>query len=532
MTRRSQSGFSKKNEKAHAQDHLQWSRRDFMKTAGLTTSMGMILGSMPLKAFTSMAANFAGDTDNILVMIRLVGGNDALNTIVPIYDYGTYSSLRPTIGHKQSELINLTDEFAVPKVASDFKTLWDRDILRVINGIGYPDQNLSHFRSTDIWATAEPDTEINEGWLTRLITLDEPDILVDPPEHPSAIQIGSSGNLTFNTENNNNLSVNVSNIDQLFQVAEDGTFYSTDQLSDCLHGQQVEYLRNVANHTFRYADVIKQAYEASTTSVSYTRTQLADQLALIARLIKGGLRSSFYLITLNGFDTHADQISRQSGLLHALSTGMKEFYEDLASANVDKRVLSMTSSEFGRRPQQNSSGGTDHGAASKLFLFGPAVNGSGFVGDHPDLSDLDGVGNLKYSVDFRSVYSFILVNWLCFPESAVPEVLFQAFDPVDLGFTCSTTRTISAGDNMENFYVSRQSARSCLIHLTMKTTSRCSIVVYDSLGRQISILHQGLLLKGPHEYVFNGNTGNLSPGLYFVVMKNRGKISTRKFTIF
>lgn len=528
---RSFSGLSKKNNEAHSHDHQMWSRRDFVKSLGLTTTMGMFLGTMPISVIPSAGNNFTGDTDNILIIIRLVGGNDALNMIVPLYDYGTYQSLRPTIAHKRSSLINLSDEIAIPETASSFMPMWNSGKMKVIHGAGYPDQNLSHFRSTDIWATAEPEEENTQGWLGELITLYDPDIVMHPPEHPAAIQIGNSGNLTFNNGSNTNLSFNVSNTDQLFQFAENGNLYPVENLSDCLHGQQLEYARTIANSTFRYADVVKEAYEASTNSVNYLKSQLADQLALVARLIKGGLQSSFYLVNLNGFDTHANEAELHNGLMEVLSANVTQFYDDLASTNDDKRVLTMTSSEFGRRPQQNASGGTDHGAAAAMLLFGPALNGNGFIGEHPSLQDLDQVGNLKYSNDFRHIYSSIMVNWLCFPESVMQDVLETSFNPLDLGFSCSSSRTMHVLSEVDNMKLLTRSGRIYTLELSVNTELYCSVLVYDNMGKLIADLHKGTLFRGKHPFEFRASENFAGPGMYYFVVRGKNGVKSIKFMV-
>lgn len=529
--RRNTAGLTDNNKEEHLKDHYQWSRRDFMRTMGLTTSMGMLVGSNPLKAFTSVNTNYTGDTDRIVVIIRLAGGNDGLNTIVPIYDYGRYQQLRPTIAHAQSELTNLNDSFAIPNSASAFMNLWQDGKMKVINGVGYPDQNLSHFRSTDIWSTAEPEQEVTTGWLGKLITLADPDINEDPPEHPAAIQIGNSGNLTFNGDDSLNLSFQVSNTNQLFQIAEQGLFYSIDQLPDCLHGEQVEYVRKIANSTFRYAEVIQQAYEGTTNTLEYTNSSLASQLAIVARLIKGGLRTSFYMVNLNGFDTHANQPGAHNNLMRWLSANVDEFYRDLESGNEDQRVITMTSSEFGRRPRQNSSNGTDHGAAAPLLMFGPALDGNGFLGTHPDLSDLDNAENLKYSTDFRQVYQTVMTDWLCFPQTEVENVLGESFGSLDLGFSCSSTRSVSSYYDLSEVKMHTHDFDHFTFSVDIPVSAKGQVSIFNIQGQEVAKLFRGLMHSGNNQFELYPRSHNLSPGLYIFVLRLGSSTAKRKFMV-
>jgi uncharacterized protein (DUF1501 family) len=529
--KRSAKGLSKDNKKAHSKDHMYWSRRDFMRTMGVTTSVGMLMGSNPLHAYTSLNNNYTGQTENIVVLIRLVGGNDGLNTIVPLYDYGRYQQLRPSLAHPQNELINLSDEFAIPQSASAFMDLWQDGQMKVIHGVGYPEQNLSHFRSTDIWSTAEPQEEVTSGWLGKLITLDDPDISVDPPDHPAAIQIGNSGNLTFNDPDNVNLSFQVSNTDQLFQIAEEGLFYPVNGLPDCLHGEQLEYVRNIANSTFRYADVIKQAYEGTGNAVQYTNSSLANQLAIVARLIKGGLRTSFYMVNLGSFDTHANQPNTHDNLLRWLSSNVKEFYQDLAAGGAEQRVLSMTTSEFGRRPQQNASNGTDHGAAAPQMLFGPALEGNGFIGTHPDLNDLDHVNNLKYSTDFRQVYQALMTDWLCFPTTEVEDVIGESFESMELGFSCRGTRTVSSFYELGAVKMQTHNPRHFTFKVDIPQNLRGEAMVYDLQGKLVARLFRGSMMRGTNQFVLQTERYQMPAGLYIFLLRAGSSQVKKKFMV-
>lgn len=531
--KRSLQGLSHQNKKAHAQDHHFWSRRDFMHTMGLSTSMAMLLGRSPLRAFSSRPTNFTGSTDRVTVMIRLAGGNDGLNTIIPVYEYSRYRSLRPNLAFDQNQLTPLSQEFAVPSTAQGFTQMWQEGMMKVVHGVGYPDQNLSHFRSTDIWSTAsDANQDLSSGWLGRLITLDDPDITEVPPEFPAAIQIGNSGNLSFNNADRVNLSFNVSNTNQLFQIAEEGKLYSTDNLPDCLHGVQVDYVRQIANNTYRYADVIKEAYEKAGNEVEYSRSELADQLAIVARLIKGGLPTSFYLVTLNGFDTHANQMNNHRNLINWLSANVYEFYQDLQSDGVSQdRVLTMTTSEFGRRPQQNASAGTDHGAAAPMLLFGPELGESGFLGTHPDLYSFDAANNLIHTTDYRAIYQSIIENWMCFSVSDAEQVVGGSFGPIDLGLSCQATRVSRHPLPSGNIHMATQGYNHFHFSFELVENAHTQIQVFDLSGRMVAKMHRGQLQRGYHTFELRAAQYNLIPGLYIFTVRANRSVTSKKFVI-
>jgi len=427
------------------QDHHLSSRRRFLRNLGLLTTGAAIVPGLPVQALGSSSLSQAlldNPTDRVLILIRLKGGNDGLNTIIPTYAFSEYTNARPTIAYAQSQLQALSPELAISDDLSGAFDLWQRDSMRVVNGVGYPDASLSHFRGTDILASASDANEVlTSGWLGRHLDECFPDYLSNPPSAPPAIQIGGAGSITFDNDENISLSVTVNNVNELAELASSGELYDTANLPDCLYGSQLGYLRSVANSAFVFAGGIEQAYNLGANSVAYTGGELSDQLALVARLIKGGLETRIFLVTLEGFDTHAEQGNNHPRLMRELGGSLKAFYDDLAVSGDDQRVISTTFSEFGRRIEQNASNGTDHGTASPQLLFGPALNGNGIHGDAPDLTAPDPNGNLVFTTDFRSVYATLLQDWLCVPSTDVDTILGGNFPRLDLGFDCITVGT-------------------------------------------------------------------------------------------
>ena len=517
--------ISKEEKYAHDQEHSTWNRRSFIQALGLAGAGSMMLGATNISASKPSPLSVAlaeNESDRILIIIRLKGGNDGLNTVVPVYDYDTYADLRPTIRHQENDLFMLNDEFGIPNYMDGLESVWGDGKMKIVHGVGYPDQNLSHFRSSDIWASAvTPDVEPT-GWWGRYFEDLYPDYLITPPEIPPAVQIGSIGNLVFKGEDNN-YAFAVANPEQLANVAESGTVHDVLDIPECVYGDKLLFIRSTTNTTFVYAGVINEAFMASNNSVSYEDSDLSNQLAIVARLIKGGLGTKVYMVTLNGFDTHANQVEDQRALHEDLSNSIKTFYDDLAASDMEDNVLSMTISEFGRRPYENGSNGTDHGAASPVMLFGSGLQGNGFVGQHPDLSDWDENDNLIPSNDFRNVYSSVLTNWFCLPPEILDTILLgQTFNNLDLGFGCNLLATEDFPEVNRFIHRPTYSDNQVFIELIMPVTAHVEIKLYDLLGKEINTLSNEILFPGKHKIDIRG-THPISFGQYIYRITTGGQ---------
>ncbi|NND62459.1 MAG: DUF1501 domain-containing protein [Flavobacteriaceae bacterium] len=528
---------SKKDEKTvHDQEHIKWNRRSFIQALGLAGAGSMMLGGTstvsaskpsPLSVALSQSEN-----DNILVIVRLKGGNDGLNTIVPVYDYASYANLRPTIRHEQNDLLMLNSDFGIPNYMNNLESMWGDGKMKVVHGVGYPSQNLSHFRSSDIWASADAINFEATGWWGRYFEDLYPDYLINPPEIPPAVQIGSIGNLVFEGVDNN-YAFAVANPEQLANVAENGTIHDVLDIPDCVYGDKLLFMRSTTNTTFIYANVINDAYLSASNDAPYEEAPLSDQLAIVARLIKGGLGTKVYMVTLDGFDTHAEQAGAHQALLEDLADSMKNFYDDLATTGMDTQVLSMTISEFGRRPYENGSFGTDHGAASPVMLFGPALEGSGFVGDHPDINIWDNNDNLIPSTDFRDVYNSVLTNWFCLDPAVLDLILLgQSYENLDLGFDCELLDTIDFGNVTRFVHRPTYSNDRTYIEMQMPVTAHVNIKLYDIMGKEIATLKNEMLFPGQHsvDVIANANT-RLSFGQYIYRITTGGQNYSKSIMI-
>jgi uncharacterized protein (DUF1501 family) len=500
---------------AHDQEHKKWNRRSFLQALGLSGAGTMMLGGMPLSASSNSklaAAISDSESDRVLVIIRLKGGNDGLNTIVPIYDYDTYATNRPNIRHFQNQITALTPDFGIPNFMDDLVGLWDNGGMKVVHGVGYENSSQSHFAGSDIWASTDPTNAAKTGWLGRHFEELYPDYLVNPPEIPAAVQIGSIGNLIFDGDTTN-YAFSVANPDQLEAIAQSGTVHDMSSFPECIYGDQLEFMRGTTNTTYQYAGTIHEAFTEGTNNFEYMDSDLGRQLSIVARLIKGNLGTKVYMVTLGSFDTHANQVNDHRELLTDLSNSIKTFYDDLEQAGFNDKVLSMTISEFGRRVYENGSNGTDHGKAAPLMLFGPAMEGNGFVGQHPNLSE--GGGNLDYTQDFREVYASILQEWLCIDSDLVDEALLNnTYARVDLGFNCSA---LSVDDfNRDRFkHQVIYTDTDTILHLKNPYTQHTVIKLYDIMGRDIATLKNEMLFAGEHNISIKNTVGRkLNVGQY------------------
>jgi uncharacterized protein (DUF1501 family) len=339
--------------------------------------------------------------------VTLYGGNDGLNTVVPYTD-GAYHSARPTLGYSPSQVLNLGDGLGLNPQLKGFQSLWKAKQLAVVRGVGYPNPNLSHFASMDIWQTANPVDGSGTGWLGRWLD-------GAAAEPMRAISIGAALPLLLRGQKASATAVTAAQItlpgSQAFQSAFAALQASgPDRVglaalvasagADLLHVQtELGRLRTTVTPT-------PPATEAETQSAK--GTDLAGQMDIVAALINAGAPTQLYQVSLASFDTHSGEKANHERLLGELDGAVSRFLDAVSVSPAGKRAVVMTYSEFGRRPAENASGGTDHGAAAPLFVAGQRVKGGQFYGDEPSLTSLDGNGNLKYNVDFRSVYATIL----------------------------------------------------------------------------------------------------------------------------
>jgi len=278
--------------------------------------------------------------------------------------------------------------------------------------------------------------------------------------------------------------------------------------------------------------MINPAYQGSTTQATYGHHSIADQLAIVARLIKGQLGTKVYMVTLDGFDTHANQAGTHADRMQKLADSIDAFYTDLAAYGNQDEVLCMTISEFGRRVEENGSNGTDHGAAAPMMLFGGGLNGNGFIGTHPSLTNLDAAGNMIHSTDFRDVYSTVMKEWLCIDPTTVDQAMLNGnYNNINLGFNCSTfSNPDFDAQDFKHFVVNRQDRD--VLYIQMETGRKLDIKIFNFLGQEIGQLANEYYMPGVHEIPIKETLQTRVPsGNYIYKISSNGQEYSSQFLI-
>ncbi len=501
---------------AHVADHQNWSRRDFLSALGATAGGAMMMGGIPVRPLggSLYPELLHTNTDRVLVLIQLNGGNDGLNTLIPVED-DTYYQLRPNVSIAKSDALLINNELGFHPAFEQIMPLYQEGQMAILQNVGYPEQDLSHFRSTDIWMSAsEPSSYLNTGWIGRSMQLESGEDIKNL-EYPLAVQLGADAPLLIKGEERS-MGMSVNNPNTFERLAATGKVFDEDNVQATLAGEEISFVRSVANDAFRYAGAIQDAANAGRNTANYpSNNYLARNLSIVARLIKGNLGSRIYHVCLGGFDTHAEQRDQHAMLLRYLSEAVAAFQEDITDGGWQDRVLTMTFSEFGRRVDENGSRGTDHGSAAPLFLFGPTV-AAGLYGSRLDLTDLDMYGNLKTEFNFRNVYATVLQDWFGFSPSASQQVMGEAYS--SLGFVASPIATTNERPQPDSGFVLHANYPNPFIgqtnlSFTLPASESVRLRVFDAQGRHVHTVVDGVLRAGRHEIPFQSN--GLPSGRYF-----------------
>jgi uncharacterized protein (DUF1501 family) len=375
-------------------------RRNFLSLTGTFTGGLLILPEF-LHAFGAQTNLVIGE--QCLVFIQLNGGNDGLNTYIP-FDNPLYYQLRPKIALSKNEVVGANNGMAFHPALNHFAQMQQNSDLTVIQNVGYPEPNRSHFRSQEIWQTATGSNQyINEGWLGRYL-----DLQCKEHQPTAGINLDSIDNLALKGVEPNAITVKDPNRFKMKSDKEESVKLSNNP--------QLDFVRKIANSVTEGAEDIQNALGKSTSDISYPKSGLAKNLEWIARLIKGNLNSKVYYTSLGGFDTHDNQLDIHNRKLGELNDAVFSFYTDLKKAQLLQNVTIVVFSEFGRRVKDNGNG-TDHGTAAPMFIIGGNNKGK-VIGNNPNLSDLDN-GDLKYEIDFRSVYATLLQQKMNFNPTSI-----------------------------------------------------------------------------------------------------------------
>lgn len=368
-----------------------------------------------------------GNTDGrVLVVLQLAGGNDGLNTIIPFED-DRYYAARPRLGIAKKDVLRVNDQIGLNPEAKGLKSLYDNGLLSIVQGVGYPNPNRSHFVATDIWSTGDPSEATHNGWLGRYFDCtcsgkprpDPKQGIAITSEVPLAMQGEKFSPVSFSTPDEltwRGPGARGRGRTAFEKLNQPHSRKSRDEGAPQDEASALAYLERMAMDARASAEEIQKAAGAGKAKRGGRRRRgrnaLEGDLEMVRRMIRAGLDTSVYYVSMGGFDTHANQAGQHNNLIKQLSDAVKAFVDGLKEDGQLDRVMIMTFSEFGRRVAENGSGGTDHGAAAPLFVIGGDVK-AGVHGKHPSLEpgDLDR-GDLKWGIDFRSVYATVLDNWL------------------------------------------------------------------------------------------------------------------------
>lgn len=543
-------------------------RREFLGNIGKIAAVTpLVVSGIPMRVFGgshhAKALNGVFD-DRILVLIQLHGGNDGVNTLVPIQQYGTYQSLRPNISIPETgnrKYIDLdsslaaADKIGLHPDMNAFKALYDEAKVNIVHGVGYEDTNFSHFRSRDIWFTGvDSDEYKNSGWMGRYLNHIFPNYpdaypTTEMPD-PLGLEIGTKVSLGYYREQGIPTAIATPDPENLNTIINNIGGPNPTNVPNNHYGAELQYIMDLYANTNDYAAQLENRFNAGNNNVQYPKgnymqypnncpaylkaNQLGPQLETIARLIHGGSKTKIYLVRIDGFDTHNDQVPLNQptegihgALLYHLSNAVKAFFDDLAVSGMDEKVLAMTFTDFGRRPHSNGSRGTDHGTSSPTFVFGTGVN-PGIIGSNPSLTNLDATGNLLIQNDYRQVIVSVLCDWLGADMDTIIATELDDFAADKLNII-DTGTTIEEVDGSNLLVKTYPNPVQHYLQVEIQTKNHLNIELQISNAA-------GKVCYSKTETLFNGTNqltidmSNWASGIYFLQSTIEGQIIKRKIS--
>ncbi len=521
----------------HDKAHSTWSRRQFLRgmaLSGAAVSLGLNGRTVQASVANPLLRALAGSaSDRILVVIQLSGGNDGLNTVVPINN-DIYYNGRPNLAISPQDALSINSETGLHPALQRLMPLYQDGVLEIVQNVGYASPELSHFTSTDVWLSGRDASELEgTGWSGRFLENEYPTYADNPPDHPIALQIGASTPLLF-AGHGQSLGVTLPNQRLLDRLAQSGQLFDEDDVPDTIQGQEISFVRRVSNDSFVYAQVIKDAFDVGRNLVSYSGgSTLGTDLATVARLIRGGLGARIYHVSIGGFDTHANQAGLHNTLLSRLGNSIAAFVEDLRTDGLLDRVTGVTFSEFGRRVFQNGSSGTDHGTSAPMFIFGEHLAG-GMLGDAPDLQNLDPARNMVAGIDFRSVYGSLLRDWFAMEQGEVDQVFNGAYPVLNVfngALSTSTDEVHSLPDQvrLDSVYPNPMQGNARVL-LSVHEPGPVALSIVDLMGRTVASSDLGILQTGQHDVPFEV-PGVTASGTYILRIQHKGRSVARPIQV-
>ncbi|MCO5259407.1 MAG: DUF1501 domain-containing protein [Crocinitomicaceae bacterium] len=502
-------------------------RRKFLKNMALgSIGMPFVMNNIQLQTIQQKLFNFAKSAeDRVLIIVRLNGGNDGLNTVIPLDQYDNLVIQRQNILVPQSQALSLNQSnLALHPVMSGMQHIFQDGQLGIIQNVGYPDQNRSHFRSTDIWSTGSLDPYEHKGWLGRHFDDYYPNYPDDYPNatypDPFAISMGYNVSETCQGLMANFSQAIANPLDSITlpngTSVDDGTYY----------GSHMVYLTNLIDQTNAYGQRIYNATMAGNTlSQLYDpNNEVAKQLRFVARMISGGLQTKVYIINIDGFDTHSGQVDqtniltgRHSTLLKTLSDALYAFQDDINLLGLNQRVAGFTFSEFGRQIASNASLGSDHGDAAPMFLFGECIT-SQVIGPNPVISNtVVNQAGVPMQIDFRDVYASLLKDWFLVPEEDIEPLFDHSIQYLDLLGSCNLG-VEKVSKNKEGLMLYPNPA-SGMTYLRMNAKNRAyAMHIIDLNGNIVVEVFSNKHLDG--EQIIPIDLQNIVTGNYLVVIRD------------
>lgn len=526
-------------------------RREFLSRAVPATTLPFLLHGFTFQAYgrsplLDALTSAAIQSDRVLVLVQLNGGNDGLNTVIPLDRYAELTAARSNILIDPTKVLGLTTATGLHPSMTGFQSMFNNGQLTVVQSVGYPNPNFSHFRATDIWLTAtDANVVSNSGWLGRYLDQEFPGYPDAYPNStmpdPLALQIGSvvSSGLQGPSESMG-LAVTDPNATYSYPGADD-----TPPATPA--GHELTFIRQVAQQTEQYSMVIRgastQGSNLTTLYPAAGQNSLADQLKIVARLISGGLQTRIYVVNIGGFDTHSAQVTASdttlgthATLLGRLSTAIFAFQDDLTKLGLADRVIGLTFSEFGRRIKSNSSGGTDHGSTEPLFVFGQNVNPV-IIGTSPVLpANATANDNLPLQFDFRSVYTSILRDWFGASQQEISAAVTGSItNPLSnsvirpgavlgVGSTPPVPKEFALNQNFPNPF-----NPSTVIRYDLPRGANVTLEIFNSAGQRVALLVDAAQDAGTHEVTFDAHS--LASGAYFYRLQAGEYHETKKMLL-
>ncbi|MEQ9300710.1 MAG: DUF1501 domain-containing protein [Cyclobacteriaceae bacterium] len=509
-------------------------RRSFLRHASHSIAIPSLIGAMGYHPTSAQSLqkllNLSNETDKVLVLIFLEGGNDGLNTVVPLSSYGEMSKVRPHVILPENSVLPVEGtDFGFHPSLSGFNSLYNEQRLQVIQSVGYPQQNFSHFRSTDIWMSAsDEDQLVTSGWSGRYLETLHPEFPegYPSPENPDplAVELGRGASLLFQGQAAS-MGMVLNDVSSFYELIQN----EESDAPDTLAGDKLRHVRLIARQSQKYGDAVINAAEKITDQRPYPEdNRLAQQLKVVSRLIAGDLKTPIYMVSLGGFDTHDAQVinsdhrqGEHADLLKTLNDAVMAFMQDLEYLGIDDRVVGMTFSEFGRRIVSNASLGTDHGSSAPLFVFGNGVRG-GTIGQTAQVSGQETYeDNLPMEHDFRQVYSSVLSQWFETEETTVNEAMLQEFNQLPIFGDAVTTALNVIPEQTLSLYPNPVRSQATLEFMAAR--SRLKIGLIDLSGKKMGQLYHQMHPGGKFSLAFD--VTSLKTGRYIITIDADGQKS-------